>query len=358
MASQSFNLIGQEEEHELVAFETRQSRGPTPLPRPNSRMEEMLSQLIISQAEANKSLEAKMSSTDDKVSQMAYKQIEQVTEISDLVDRISTVERSLQGSPFTGSDPTRRSPTPSGHALMASAPYTLALTTPSSLALERSKTAKSSDPLPPIAAPIRRSLRLKMKQNSSLHRADSRFLNSPVEDEEEEEEVGFRPLEVIGRPIDKGSVNTTQGQRWNVVEVGENLGQERIIESHTVGPEVQGIQNPVEALSPVERLGVAPGVSAGLPPQKYHIIMGGSSLTFSEHITNLPLIILYITNVPLSLNSGISGQWRRQGWCCGILWCEACAYTDAFYREQRLDRVLDSLHFRSYSVGFYYSFLA
>ena len=44
------------------------------------------------------------------------------------------------------------------------------------------------------------------------------------------------------------------------------------------------------------------------------------------------------------------------------LWCEACAYTgrytDAFYREQRLDRVLDSLHLRSYSVGFYYSFLA
>src|SRR6218665_3722609 len=44
------------------------------------------------------------------------------------------------------------------------------------------------------------------------------------------------------------------------------------------------------------------------------------------------------------------------------LLCEACAYTgrytDAFYRKQRIDRVLDSLHYRSYSVGFYYSFLA
>src|SRR6218665_203780 len=130
---------------------------------------------------------------------------------------------------------------------MASAPYTLALTTPSSLTLERSKTAKSSDLLPPTAVPLRRSLQ--MKQNPSLHRTDSRFLNSPVE----EEEVGFRPLKVIGRPIDKGSVNTTQGQRWSVLEVGENLGQERIIESHTVGPEVQGIQNPVEALFPVQR---------------------------------------------------------------------------------------------------------
>jgi len=183
MASQSFNLIGQEEEQELVAFETRQSRGPTPQSRPNSRMEEMLSQLIKSQdatakslenrmVENARSLEAKVSelaksqselihshtSTDDKLSQIAYTQIEQIAEMSDLVDRISTVERSLQGSPFTGSDPTRRSLTPPGHALMASAPYTLALTTPSSLTLERCKTAKLSDLLPPTAVPLRRSL--------------------------------------------------------------------------------------------------------------------------------------------------------------------------------------------------------
>src|SRR6218665_3487594 len=135
MASQSFNLIGQEEEQELVAFGTRQSRVPTPQSRPNSRMEEMLSRLVTiqekaikSQAEANKSLAAIVSelaqsqselhtSTDDKLSHIAYKQIEQIAEISDLVNRISTVERSLQGSPFTGSDPTRRSLTPPGHAL-------------------------------------------------------------------------------------------------------------------------------------------------------------------------------------------------------------------------------------------------
>src|SRR6218665_2910636 len=232
---------------------------------------EMLSQLIRSQAEANKSLEAKLSGTDDKLSHIAYKQIEQIAEMSDLVDRMSTVERSLQCSPVTGSDPTRRRPTPRGHALMASAPYPPALPASSSLALERSKTAESSDLLPPIAAPLRRSLRLEMKRNPSLYRTDSRFLNSPGEEEEEEEEVGFQPLKVIGRPVDKGSVNTTQGQRWNVLEVGENLGQERIIESHTVRPEVQRIQNPVEALFPVERIGVAPGVSTGLAPQKYHI---------------------------------------------------------------------------------------
>src|SRR6218665_1233188 len=213
MASQSFNLIGQEEEQELVAFETRQSRGPTPQSRPNSRMEEMLSQLIRSQDATAKSLDNRM------VANARFLE----TKLSDMVDRMSTVTRSLQGSPCTGSDPTPRGLTPPGHALMASAPYTLSLATPSSLALERSI-----------------------------------------------EEVGFRPLKVISRPIDKGRVNTTQGQRWSVLEVGENLGQERIIESHTVRPEVQGIQNPFEALFPVERIGVAPGVSTGLAPQKYH----------------------------------------------------------------------------------------
>src|SRR6218665_2233924 len=62
--------------------------------------------------------------------------------------------------------------------------------------------------------------------------------------------------------------------------MGENLGQERIIESHTVGPEVQGIQNQVEALFPIERIGVAPGVSAGLAPQRHH--RSSSCLTLSR----------------------------------------------------------------------------
>src|SRR6218665_1837356 len=93
MASQSFSLIGQEQEQELVACGTRQSRGPTPQSRPNSRMEEMLSQLLQSQdaiiksqdatakslenriVENARTLEAKLSGTDDKLSHIAYKQI-------------------------------------------------------------------------------------------------------------------------------------------------------------------------------------------------------------------------------------------------------------------------------------------
>src|SRR6218665_1138921 len=164
MASQSFNVIGQEEEQELVAFETRQSRGPTPQSRPSSRMEELFSQMFRSLesklventrslaentrplesklVENTRSLESKLventrslaentRSIENKITDMAYKQVEQIKEMSDLVDRILTVERSLQGCPVTGSDPTRRSLTSPGHAWMASAPYPLASTTPS-----------------------------------------------------------------------------------------------------------------------------------------------------------------------------------------------------------------------------------
>src|SRR6218665_389295 len=206
MVSQSFNLIDQEEE-ELVAFGTRQSRVFTPQSRPNSRMEEMLSQLVKVQEEAVKSqdamvkslenriventrfqevsaraLEAKVSElaksqseliqshtpTDDNLSHIAYKQIEQIAEMSDLVDRLSTVERSLQGSPFTGSHPTRRSLTPPRHTLMASAPSPPSLTPLSSLAMERSKTAKASSRTTADTSPFTPKLEVTDETKSNL----------------------------------------------------------------------------------------------------------------------------------------------------------------------------------------------
>src|SRR6218665_964859 len=141
--------------------------------------------------------------------------------MSDLVDRISTVERSLQGSPYPWIGPNSEKFNTSGARLDGQRALHSSFDHPSSPAMERSKTAKSSNLPPPTAVPLCRSLRLKMKQNPASYRTDSRLLNSPVEEEEEEGEVGFRPLKVIGRPVDKGSVNTTQGQRWSVLEVGE-----------------------------------------------------------------------------------------------------------------------------------------
>ena len=75
------------------------------------------------------------------------------------------------------------------------------------------------------------------------------------------------------------------------MEMGEILGQERIIESHAVGPEVQGIQTPVEALFPVERIGVAPGVSAGLAPKHHNMNVLPSSLRIKSIFIDLHLVL-------------------------------------------------------------------
>ena len=66
MASQSFNLIDQEEE-ELVAFGTRRSRVSTHQSRPNSRMKEMLSQLDKVQEEAVKSQNVMVKSLENRI---------------------------------------------------------------------------------------------------------------------------------------------------------------------------------------------------------------------------------------------------------------------------------------------------
>ena len=65
MASQSFNLM----EQELVAFGTKQSRVPTPLSRPNARMEEILSQLVKVQEEAIKSQNATAKSLENRIAE-------------------------------------------------------------------------------------------------------------------------------------------------------------------------------------------------------------------------------------------------------------------------------------------------
>src|SRR6218665_503313 len=115
MALQSSSLLDRElEEEELVAIQTRPSREPTPQSRP--RMEEMFSQILRPEETTAKSLESKLientrsldentrsldentrsldentRSPENRKANMAYKQFEQIAEISDLVERISTL---------------------------------------------------------------------------------------------------------------------------------------------------------------------------------------------------------------------------------------------------------------------------
>src|SRR6218665_3690326 len=94
MALQSFNLIGQDEEQELVAFDTRQSRGPIPQSRPNSRMEEMLSQVLKSQDAFVKSQEATARSLETRIVETAKSQAE---DNKSLEAKVSEVVKSQAG---------------------------------------------------------------------------------------------------------------------------------------------------------------------------------------------------------------------------------------------------------------------
>jgi len=169
MVSQSFSLIYREDE-ELIAFQTRQGRAPTLHSRPSSRMEEMLSRLLKSQKAATRSLESRLAensrmqaentrSLDNKMSDFPYKQVEQIAEMSDLVDRISTEERSIQASPVLGSNPTRRNSISPGSALIAS------------VSMPSETFSQSTQPV------LRRSLRLQLKNSLASQITDARFLN-------------------------------------------------------------------------------------------------------------------------------------------------------------------------------------
>ena len=98
-----------------------------------------------------------------------------------------------------------------------------------------------------------------------------------------------------------------------------------------------------------------PGLSAGALFPQDHLVNRSVN---PNSTTDAPIFSTSVCEGPDTLSLGPRRIARLQS--VVSLWCKACAYTgrytDAFYRKQRLDRVLDSLHFRSYSVGFYYPF--
>src|SRR6218665_3527061 len=202
MALHSSSLLDRELEEELVAIQTRPSRRPTPQSWPSFRMEELFSQMFRSQEAAARSLESMLDentrslaentrplesklventrslaentrSLENNIADMAYKQVEQIAEISDLVDRISTVERPIQSSPVLGSNPPRRNSITPRHAMMARAPM-------------QSSTSTY----------FKKKLKIAIKEGVDFtkDRCQAWFLGSPVEEGEEEEEYGFRSL--------------------------------------------------------------------------------------------------------------------------------------------------------------------
>jgi len=123
------------EEEELLAIEQGWSHTSSPRSRPNSRLEilmmeiahsteQKLEGLARSQAEVAKSTEGILTELARGQADLAYAQIGQVAEMANIMGRISSVERSLHGTPSPSPIPGRRGSSPSAETINVSMPTT------------------------------------------------------------------------------------------------------------------------------------------------------------------------------------------------------------------------------------------
>src|SRR6218665_1142869 len=154
-----------EEEEEMLAIGRGRSHTPPPKSRPNSRLEilimdmarsteQKLENLARAQAEQSRSAEERLDGLAKGQADLAYAQIGHVAELANIMGRLSSVERSLHGTPSTSPNPGRRGSPSSAETMHVSVPST------------------NGDLVPLSQAEVRRSGRLMLKP-----RPDYRLLN-------------------------------------------------------------------------------------------------------------------------------------------------------------------------------------
>jgi len=149
------------EEEELLAIDQGRSRTSSPRSRPNSRLEILMMDLVRSQTEMARSQEERARSTEQKLESLARAQSEQskstegkldglarstegkldglarstegkldefarghAAELANIVERISSVEKSLHGIPSSSPILDRRGSSPSAETINVSVPST------------------------------------------------------------------------------------------------------------------------------------------------------------------------------------------------------------------------------------------
>src|SRR6218665_3330414 len=134
------------EEEESLAIDQGRSHTSSPRSRPKSHLEILImdmarsteqrfKNLVRSQAEQSRSTEEKLDglarSTEGKLdglakgqADLAYAQIGHVAELANIMGRISSVERSLHGTPSPSPIPGRRGSSPSAETMHVSVPST------------------------------------------------------------------------------------------------------------------------------------------------------------------------------------------------------------------------------------------
>src|SRR6218665_3564044 len=235
-----------EEEEEMLAIDQGRSHTPPPRSRPSSRIEILLMDLVRSQADMARSQEE----SKQKLENLARAQSEKLAHIT---GRLSSLEVSRQGTPSTSPNPGRRGSPSSAETMHVSVP------------------SANGDLVPLSQAAVRRSERLLLKPRPDyrlLNRSATRPDQSITAIEEDAEYDDPTPIwrGTTLKPI-AGEMTFRRGP--GDIEGREVIreGQDIVIESRIVGPEVNLDLAKKPLHPPVTSFGVAPEVEGSVRGQ-------------------------------------------------------------------------------------------
>src|SRR6218665_366116 len=254
-----------EEEEEMLAIDPGRSHTPPPGSRPNSRLEilimdmarsteQRLENLARSQAEQSRSTEEKLDglarSTELKLDEFARSH---TAELSNMMGRLSSLEVSRHGTPSPSPNPGRRGSPSSAETMHVSVP------------------SANGDLVPLSQAEVRRSKRLLLKPRPDyrlLNRSATRPDKSITAIEEDAEYDDSTPI-WRGTTLNSIAGEMTFRRGPGDIEGREIIreGQDIVIESRIVGPEVNLDLAKKPLPPPVTSFGVAPEVEGSVRGQ-------------------------------------------------------------------------------------------
>src|SRR6218665_1176275 len=232
-----------EEEEEMLAIDQGRSHTPPSRSRPSSRIEILLMDLVRSQADMARSQEE----SEERLENLARTQSEQ---LSNMMGRLSSLEVSRHGTPSPSPNPGRRGSPSSAETMHVSVPST------------------TGDLVPLSQAEVRRSERLMLKPrpdyrllNRSATRPDK--LITAIEEDAEYDDPTPLWRRTTSNPI-AGEMTFRHGP--GDIEGREIIreGQDIVIESRIVGPEVNLDLAKKPLHPPVTSFGVAPEVEGSV----------------------------------------------------------------------------------------------
>src|SRR6218665_2387996 len=237
MSSSPTFIVSQtkEVEEELLAIDQGRSHTSSPRSRPTSRLEIVMMDLARSQTDMARCQEERARSIDQKIESLARALTEQTrsqlelvrspAEVANIMGRISSVEKSLHGTPSPTPIPGRRGSSPSAETMHVSVPSTSGYLVPLSQSQVRIRSER---------------LRLKPRPDYRLLNRSAIWQDRSITEVDEDAEYGY-PTPIRREPQLKtvaGEMTVRRGPGDIVRREISREGRDVVVETRIVGPEV------------------------------------------------------------------------------------------------------------------------